>query len=417
MKKVLLLFLVIILLTACNLTGEKSEKPETTPIETDVYYDEDGNKWIWNENIRWSRNDNVLRVAGEGTLKRKHLRTVWSFWERDIEKIVIEDGITAIGKECFSDRYCLLEVYLPSTLKTIARNAFSECYYIKKIEMKQGIEFIENGAFYGCYRLENINIPEGVKRIEKDAFAYCTSIRKLILPKSLEEFVPAALYKCSGLSQIVNKSSRDWQLYKTGMMKGKWYSENECVGNIIPAGKTIKVKPKRYPITYDLNGGNEIKELPDFYEHTEGINLSGYVKRDGYQFICWRREDGEILDEGGILSGTTGAQKITACWIKTECKKKNKNKIRVSYELDSGDSAIGNGGIQIIVAIHEDKATNHEGWDWYDLSEGKHSFVMELLQEGKTYEVHHAIIEEMDEQLYEFSWEYEWRSKRSIVVN
>lgn len=121
LKKMLILSVVVLMMTACTQAEKEKQKPEATPVETDSYYDEEGSKWIWEENIRWSRNENVLRIAGEGKLKRKHLKTVWNYWHAEITEVIIEEGITDIGACCFSNCMRLQKIQLPYSLKNIQK--------------------------------------------------------------------------------------------------------------------------------------------------------------------------------------------------------------------------------------------------------------------------------------------------------
>ena len=91
-------------------------------------------------------------------------------------KVVLEEGITAIGAYAFAYNATLKEIAFPSTLKKIGANAFYNCTRIEEIRLPDGIKEIGNYAFYGCAQLKSFIIPLSVESIGKAAFRYCDSL-------------------------------------------------------------------------------------------------------------------------------------------------------------------------------------------------------------------------------------------------
>jgi len=84
------------------------------------------------DNIKWSISyDHVLTILGKGDMPdfESFSETPWAKYEKEIEKIVVSEGITSIGAHAFEDclsqnDYVLCEVYLPSTLTSLGTKAF-----------------------------------------------------------------------------------------------------------------------------------------------------------------------------------------------------------------------------------------------------------------------------------------------------
>ena len=87
-----------------------------------------------------------------------------------VKKLVVEDGITSIGN-----------------------NAFSDCESLVSAELAEGITSIGDGAFTGCYDLEKINIPNSVTSIGYDAFDSCWALTSLELPSGLSKLGSSAV--------------------------------------------------------------------------------------------------------------------------------------------------------------------------------------------------------------------------------
>ena len=109
----------------------------------------------------------AYRYAGSGDYKSAVLY--------GLEKIVIPDGTTEIGKSMFEDCTGLLEIVLPDTVTQIGEYAFS-----------------------GCKNLKVLVLPSQLRTVGRSAFSNCDALDKLILPLSLESIVTYGLNSIDG---------------------------------------------------------------------------------------------------------------------------------------------------------------------------------------------------------------------------
>lgn len=77
----------------------------------------------------------------------------WIAVRDSVRKIVIEEGITSIGKQSFSNFENLEEVVFPETLKIIGNGAFFECSSLAQVILPESVERLGAGAFAGCRSL------------------------------------------------------------------------------------------------------------------------------------------------------------------------------------------------------------------------------------------------------------------------
>ena len=76
----------------------------------------------------WTLDGTVLTISGSGAMGNFsstlgiHLK-----WGTNITKVIIEDGVTYIGKYAFSGCSKLKTVIIPDSVTSIAANAFSNC--------------------------------------------------------------------------------------------------------------------------------------------------------------------------------------------------------------------------------------------------------------------------------------------------
>ena len=95
---------------------------------------------------------------------------------RDIVKVTIEEGITAIGDSAFINCINMTSIIIPNGVNRIGEYAFYNCNNIKEINIPTGVEAIYSHTFFGCSSLESIVTPNTVKFIGDYAFYGCVEV-------------------------------------------------------------------------------------------------------------------------------------------------------------------------------------------------------------------------------------------------
>ena len=154
----------------------------------------------------------------------------WYSYRGEIEEIVIEDGVTDIGRyaffQCcnltkitiansvteicngaFQECYKLTSIPLPANLKTIGNDAFSQCVGLTSIDLPSSVTTIGESAFNGCRALTSITIPSGVTSIGGSTFVDCPSLTSITIPSSVTSIGVKAFFGCSSLTSITIPSS------------------------------------------------------------------------------------------------------------------------------------------------------------------------------------------------------------------
>ncbi len=130
------------------------------------------------DNLTWTFENGTLTISGTGDM--------WDLvWDEDecnyiypdgwyneldsIEKIVIEDGVTSISDNAFSD-LSVTEITIADSVKNIGDYAFAYTL-VSELNIPDSVENIGIGAFEGNFCLETINIGAGVSSIGEMAFS------------------------------------------------------------------------------------------------------------------------------------------------------------------------------------------------------------------------------------------------------
>ncbi len=150
------------------------------------------------ENASWTvYRDETLVVKGTGSVQQSdEMKDYTSF----AKEIIVEDGITEIGKEAFMDFTGVKKVILPNSVKKIRTLAFENCPSMTSIKFPDGLTEIEDSTF-AFTGLKEIEIPNTVSTIGEMAFAN-SDLTRLVLPDSITYLDMSAFCGCEFLESL-----------------------------------------------------------------------------------------------------------------------------------------------------------------------------------------------------------------------
>ena len=120
------------------------------------------------ENLTWTLDsDGILTISGTGDMTNfaSISYTPWQPYNEKVKKIVIEDGVTSIGKDAFSGMDNLETVVMADSVTVINMGAFTGNRNIKNINLSKNLTTIGETAFYCCYGIEEFDFHEKVEII------------------------------------------------------------------------------------------------------------------------------------------------------------------------------------------------------------------------------------------------------------
>ena len=120
----------------------------------------------------------------------------------NISRLLVAEGITAIGDSVFQDGNLLTEVFLPRTVASIGRNSFAGCKWLRGVYGAKSVKAIGSRAFSGCGSLEEIELSGCLAEIGMGAFENCTSLKEILLPEGIEELPERAFFRCHSLERV-----------------------------------------------------------------------------------------------------------------------------------------------------------------------------------------------------------------------
>ena len=148
---------------------------------------------------------------------------------RQLQRIVIPEGVTYIRKSFFYKCENLRSVSLPSTLEhiddyafcgctlledidlsgcaalaRIGEHAFEGCKSLTSVRLPDGLYWLESAAFYGCEKLHTFSFGSGsaLETLPGHAFYGCAALTGIALPGSLRSVGTSAFYGCVSITEL-----------------------------------------------------------------------------------------------------------------------------------------------------------------------------------------------------------------------
>lgn len=114
----------------------------------------------------------------------------WGKHLDEIQKIVIEEGVTGIGQNAFSDCIAAESITIADSVTDIRYHAFSHCQRLQSLKLPKNLKTIGEYAFSQCglysEGIDKIDIPDGTESIGMEAFSYCTNLTSVTLPDTIQ---------------------------------------------------------------------------------------------------------------------------------------------------------------------------------------------------------------------------------------
>ena len=258
MKKLGVLFAMVMMLMVFAMSASALEP--TGQCGDNVYYTYD------------SATGEVI-ISGEGKMTDYDYYSSDSpFYRSDITSVVIEDGVTNIGRCVFE--YCadLTSVTIPDSVTSIGCMAFEYCTSLINPVIPESVKKIGEMAFRGCSAITSVTIPDSVRKIGRMAFSHCDLLTEVMISDRITDIGESAFAGKSLQNIYVDEGNT----YFTSV-DGVLFDKDKTKILIFPQGKDCTA----YTIPY----GVKIVGDDAFYrcENLESVMIPDSVTNIGYE--------------------------------------------------------------------------------------------------------------------------------------
>ena len=326
--------------------------PTTAFAENSIV--DSGNCGANGDNLKWVLSDDgTLTISGTGAMtdfvdanipgSETIINYPWKSHISEIEKIVIEDGVTSIGNYAFFDSSNVTEAVIPDSVTSIGKRAFSGSATPKIVGIKipAGIKSVGEFAFANCSELTTVDFSQAIslETVGLQAFGYCTKltdvklkgagnlqtigsgaftnsgVTQIEIPASVKKIEDSAFYGCGQLQSVVFEPDSKLETIEKDTFGACYALETiSCDENVkqklLAAGAVDESKietypseptipdsePEKYPITIDYGNAydadhNAITKAAAGEEVTIEADETAF---DGMVFEYWKDHNGNV---------------------------------------------------------------------------------------------------------------------------
>jgi len=292
--------------------------------------------------------------------------------------IKLPNSVSFIGMDAFKNCSNLTAIQIPDGLKTIGSGAFEGCSSLTSVKIPDGVPYIDATAFKGCSNMTTLVIGRSVETIGYETFAGCDNLVAIycypqtpptapnnnfnnvyskallcVSPESMEAYKAAEPWNnftnFSKLPPYTVKATANDETYGTAVVSLPLVKEietevtvtakpiegykfvNWTVGEEVVSENTTysfvcrkdydfvaNFIPMKYPVTFDVDGEKQTKEL----DYKSEITAPEDPVKTGYTFTGWSPafEKGALVPLNGIT--------YTAQW--------KINQYTITFDTDGG---------------------------------------------------------------------------------
>lgn len=222
----------------------------------------DDTRGSYGDNLTWvyDTKTKTLTVSGAGAMEDRADRgTPWYPYRDQIEKVVLDERITALGIAAFYKCTALKSINIPKGVTSIGDYAFSYCASLKQIKIPDTVEFIGEGAF-DITGLTSVTLPDGITELPLNAFSNCSALIRVDLPDTLTTIGDRAFYGCHNIKYFYLPKGVD--------IIRSWAFKNANIEKIYYSG-TPADRENCYTlqVAEELNSASWVYEVTDLPDH------------------------------------------------------------------------------------------------------------------------------------------------------
>ena len=156
---------------------------------------------------------------GEGCDYSRSSGTPWAYGS-DVN-IVIESGVTKIGKLTLAGSTGLKSVTIPNSVIEIGESAFEGCTNLSGSINLKNVTTIGKKAFFGCTNLSGkVKFGNGMTTIGQEAFRNCPNITEIEIPDTVAIISGGAFCECTGIETVKMPITANIAKSTTGYLNG-----------------------------------------------------------------------------------------------------------------------------------------------------------------------------------------------------
>ena len=115
------------------------------------------------DNLQWSLQNGTLTVSGFGPMYDfPEDSAPWASHREEIQSVILESGVSAVGAGAFRDYDSLSSVSFGSGMATLGSGCFADCDGLTELSFPEGFRILGEECLYNCPNLKTLNFTGGM---------------------------------------------------------------------------------------------------------------------------------------------------------------------------------------------------------------------------------------------------------------
>ncbi len=137
-------------------------------------------------------------------------------YREQITKVVVMEGVTAIGSDSFRNCPNIVSVEIPETVTQIGVEAFLNCSSLEEVDLPAGLvalgdnDVAIDNVFKGCTSLRTVSVPGGSITTGDATFAECSDLEEAIIEEGMRSVGNHCFASNTSLTKVTIPSSIMW---------------------------------------------------------------------------------------------------------------------------------------------------------------------------------------------------------------
>ena len=155
-------------------------------------------------------NVNVKKIVIPGTCKKIESNVFNG--QKQIEEVIIEEGVETLGSYIFRGCSNLKTIKLPNSVTSIGGGMFFNCENLTELEFFNNVKSIPSETFYNCFNLKTVGLSNNITTIGTLAFGSCTNLESLYISDKVINIENNALGSSNKLVLTVSEDNPQYKM-------------------------------------------------------------------------------------------------------------------------------------------------------------------------------------------------------------
>ena len=245
--------------------------------------------------VTWRIDNNTLYISGKGIVPTTPYRakSAWSDARTLFNAVVIEDGITLVGKNVFAGYSNITSLSVAGSVKELSPESFSKCGKLTTVELKGATPPDLNHTTFAGVNVRNVKliVPAGTKA-NYTADPIWSLFTKLEESAQTAQAAPVETLTQPCTVQLIRKGGAvavKFPVFLNGIEQEK-----------LAAGKTVTMQTDRSQNMLYIKQGNETLAVQRFNATAGGevkIRVVYIMKTNVYMFLEGEGEEVDVEEE------------------------------------------------------------------------------------------------------------------------